>query len=89
MALTDITGRSSKMSPNAAILCPRTQSDPDSPQFIGITRITQGGMFWVSAWNEPSTARPFWSSSSHQRRAIEKRPYQVPNRNWCHDYYYL
>jgi hypothetical protein len=48
MALTDITGRSSKMSPNAAILCPRTQSDPDSPQFIGHPDHTRRDVLGVS-----------------------------------------
>ena len=38
------------MPPNTAILYPRTQSDPDSARFTGITRITQGGMFWVTGW---------------------------------------
>ena len=50
MALTDITERSSKMPPNAVILYPRAQPNSDSPCFKGITRITQGGMFWVTGW---------------------------------------
>jgi hypothetical protein len=50
VALTDITDRSSKMPPNAAILYPRTQPDSNSPRFMGITRITQGGVFWVTGW---------------------------------------
>jgi len=50
VALTDITERSSKMPPNAAILYPRAQPDSDSPHFMGIIRITQGGMFWVTGW---------------------------------------
>ena len=50
MALIDITERSSKMPPNAAILYPRAQPDPDSPRFMGITRITQAGTFWVTGW---------------------------------------
>ena len=37
------------MPPNAAILYQRAQPDSNSPRFMGITRITQGGMFWVSA----------------------------------------
>lgn len=50
VALTDITDRSSKMPPNTAILYPRAQPDSDSPRFMGITRITQAGMFWVAGW---------------------------------------
>jgi hypothetical protein len=38
------------MPPNAAILYPRAQPDSDSPHFMGIIRITQGGMFWVTGW---------------------------------------
>jgi hypothetical protein len=50
VGLTDITERSSKMPPNAAILYPQAQPDSDSPRFMGINRITQGGMFWVTGW---------------------------------------
>ena len=57
MAVTDITKRSSKMPPNSAILYPRAQPDPDAPRFMGITRITQAGMFWITAWERTVNGR--------------------------------
>jgi hypothetical protein len=50
-ALKDITTESSRMPPNSGILYAAKQSpDWDSPAHRGIVRITQPGLFWVSAW---------------------------------------
>jgi hypothetical protein len=40
------------MPPDAAILYPRKtpQADSDSPKYFGVTRITESGTFWISAW---------------------------------------